>query len=174
VAAAELKRALRGARGHAAQVLRTILHWNGFYAETNAAGTVSPGVAAWQTFKDKLQALALAPLGAAGRMVGRFPGLGSLINNSSSISNPGQYLDYLRATASGSVQDLGPATASGVRTTHYHAIVDLAKVPAAVPGSERAAAQQLVAALRSHGASTRAPVDVWIDSAHLIRRYRMG
>jgi penicillin G amidase len=51
-------------------VLRTILHWNGSYAETNASGTVDPGVAAWQTFKDKLQALALAPLGAAGQLLG--------------------------------------------------------------------------------------------------------
>jgi hypothetical protein len=31
---------------------------------------VDPGVAAWQTFKDKLQAMALAPLGAAGRLIG--------------------------------------------------------------------------------------------------------
>jgi hypothetical protein len=36
----------------------------------DSAGTVEPGVAAWQTFKDKLQALALAPLGAAGQLIG--------------------------------------------------------------------------------------------------------
>jgi acyl-homoserine lactone acylase PvdQ len=70
LAAAELRRALRGARGNAAQVLRTILHWNGSYAQTDSAGKVNPGVAAWQTFKDKLQAMALRPLGAAGRLIG--------------------------------------------------------------------------------------------------------
>jgi hypothetical protein len=70
MATAELKQALRGATGGQAQVLRTILHWNGSYAQTNSGATVDPGVAAWQTFKDQLQALALAPLGAAGQLIG--------------------------------------------------------------------------------------------------------
>ena len=69
LATSELRQALRGAHGGAADVLRTILHWNGSYATTNAGGSVDPGVGAWQTFKDKLQALALAPLGAAGRLI---------------------------------------------------------------------------------------------------------
>jgi penicillin amidase len=70
LATADLRRALRGARGGAAVVLRTILGWGGSYAIEDSAGTVDPGVAAWQTFKDKLQALALAPLGAAGQLIG--------------------------------------------------------------------------------------------------------
>ena len=36
----------------------------------DAAGTVDPGVEAWQTLKDQLQAIALAPLGAAGQLIG--------------------------------------------------------------------------------------------------------
>ena len=54
------------------------------------------------------------------------PGLGSLINGSSSLTNPGQYLDYLRVAANGTVHDRGQATLNGVKTTHYQAIVDLA------------------------------------------------
>ena len=70
IATRELRRALHGARGGAAAVLRTILAWGGSYAITDSSGTVDPGVAAWQTFKDKLQADALAPLGAAGKLIG--------------------------------------------------------------------------------------------------------
>ncbi len=66
----QLGRALRGATGGAAVVLRTILHWNGSYAQTDSNGNVDPGVAAWQEFKDQLQKLALAPLGAAGQLLG--------------------------------------------------------------------------------------------------------
>ncbi|HET9079181.1 MAG TPA: penicillin acylase family protein, partial [Trebonia sp.] len=70
LAAAKLRRALHKAKGGAATVLRTILGWGGSYAAKNAQGTVDPGVAAWQTFKDKLQALAIRPLGAAGQLIG--------------------------------------------------------------------------------------------------------
>ncbi len=65
-----LRSATRHASGGAATVLSTILAWNGNYAQENAAGKVAPGVAAWQTFKDKLQARALARLGAAGTLIG--------------------------------------------------------------------------------------------------------
>jgi penicillin amidase len=70
LATPELRQALKRARGGAASVLRTILHWGGSYLSTAGDGTVDPGVAAWQTFKDQLQALALRPLGAAGRLIG--------------------------------------------------------------------------------------------------------
>jgi penicillin amidase len=70
LATTELRQVLRGATGPAAVVLRTILAWDGSYNETDASGTVDPGVAAWQTFKDQLQAIALAPLGPAGQLIG--------------------------------------------------------------------------------------------------------
>lgn len=73
LATAELEAAMRtakGGAGGAAVVLSTILKWDGSYAIESTNGTVDPGVAAWQTFKNKLQALALAPLGAAGRLIG--------------------------------------------------------------------------------------------------------
>jgi acyl-homoserine lactone acylase PvdQ len=69
-AGAKLRAALSGATPHEAAVLRTILGWGGSYAHTNSKGTVSPGVAAWQELKDQLQSLALAPLGAAGQLIG--------------------------------------------------------------------------------------------------------
>lgn len=111
-------------------------------------------------------------LNQLGRAAG-IPGLGSLISGSTSLSNPGQYLQYLRATTNGSVKDLGQATVNGVSTTHYHAVIDLAKLPNVVPPASRATVRQLVAALRSHG-TTQLPVDSWIDSNHLIRRFAMN
>ncbi len=69
-AGAELRAARPGATANETAVLRTILRWNGSYSATNAAGTVDPGVAAWQTLKNQLQGIALAPLGAAGRLIG--------------------------------------------------------------------------------------------------------
>jgi hypothetical protein len=113
----------------------------------------------------------LINLNQLGKAAG-IPGLGQLANASSSLSNPGQYLQFLRAT-SGTVKNLGPATVNGVDTTHYRAVIDLAKLPNAVPASERAAVRQLVAALKSRG-TTQLPMDSWIDSAHLIRRLAMN
>jgi penicillin amidase len=70
LAGPELRAALQGATPDEATVLQAILDWNGSYAETNSQGTVDPGVAAWQTFKNQLQGIALAPLGAAGHLIG--------------------------------------------------------------------------------------------------------
>jgi hypothetical protein len=70
IATSELRLALRDAAGKAAVALRTILSWHGSYAEEDANGTVAQGVDAWQTFKDQLQKLALAPLGPAGQLIG--------------------------------------------------------------------------------------------------------
>lgn len=105
----------------------------------------------------------------AGKAAG-ISGLGSLVNSSSSFSNPAEYLNFLRATAAGSVEDLGQATVNGVPTTHYHATVDLAKLPQAVPASQRRSMQQLVNSLESKGAATKVPIDAWIDASHLVRR----
>ena len=112
-------------------------------------------------------------LDQAGKAVG-IAGLGSLVTGTSSLSDPGQYLSFLRATSAGSVKDLGPATVNGVPTTHYHAELDLAKLPEAVPAAERPTVRQLVAALANKGAAHQIPVDAWIDSSHLIRRIQMA
>jgi acyl-homoserine lactone acylase PvdQ len=70
LAGRKLRAALKHAKGHAAVVLRTILGWNGGYTAANSAGTVAPGVQAWQDFKDQLTVIALRPLGAAGELIG--------------------------------------------------------------------------------------------------------
>jgi hypothetical protein len=108
-------------------------------------------------------------LAQAGKAAG-LSGLGSLLNSSSSFSNPGQYLNFLRATTNGSVKDLGQATVNGVSTTHYHAKVDLTKLPQAVPASQRKAIQQLMNSLRGKATLSEIPMDVWIDASHLVRR----
>ena len=102
------------------------------------------------------------------------PGLGSLVSGTSSLSDPSQYLSFLRATAAGSVKDLGQATVNGLATTHYHAELDLAKLPAAVPAAQRPTIRQLVEALEKNGATSQIPIDAWIDSSHLIRRIQMA
>lgn len=58
-----LRRAARGATGEARAVLDTILAWDGDYARTDERGTVAPGVATWEAFKQAATARALAPLG---------------------------------------------------------------------------------------------------------------
>jgi hypothetical protein len=112
-------------------------------------------------------------LDQAGKLAG-IPGLGSLISSSSSLNDPGQYLDYLRATSAGSVKNLGPATVNGVRTTEYHALVDLNKLPASVPAAQRPSVQQLVNALKSKGLATQMPINAWVDSANLVRRIQLA
>ena len=110
-------------------------------------------------------------LGALGRVAG-ISGLSALTNESSTLDDPGQYLDYLRA-ASGDVKDLGHTTVNGVNTTHYHAQIDLNKLADAVPASSRAGVQQLVAQLEQRFSGGNMPVDAWIDSSNRIRRLAM-
>jgi hypothetical protein len=112
-------------------------------------------------------------LSQAGQLAG-IPGLGSLISTSSSLNDPGQYLDYLRATSASSVKDVGQATVNGVHTTEYHAVVDMTKLPNAVPAPQRRTIEQLVNALKSKGLTTQMPIDVWIDSSSLVRRVQLA
>jgi hypothetical protein len=102
------------------------------------------------------------------------PGLGSLLSSTSSLNNPGQYLTFLRATAVGSIKDLGQATINGVSTTHYSAVVDLAKLPSTVPAAQRQSVEQLVETFKQRGIETQMPINAWIDSSHLIRRVQIA
>ncbi len=96
-------------------------------------------------------------------------GLTSLPGSNISMSNPGQFLQYLRA-AGGSVVTDGHARVDGYRTTHYQAQIDFSKVANAVPASQRAAVQQALATLEQEAHVGKIPVDVWIDRGHLVRR----
>jgi penicillin amidase len=68
---ARLRAAAAGATGGAKTVLDTIVAWDGNYDRTDAAGTVDPGVAAWEALKDAavrtLPAAARGWLGEPGR-----------------------------------------------------------------------------------------------------------
>ncbi len=100
-------------------------------------------------------------------------GLGSMLNGNSTMSHPGQYLDYLRAASDRSVRYLGQESVNGAQTTHYRADVDFKKLPNAVPAGEKQAAEQLLSALKSKGVNEQMPVDAWIDASHHIRRLHM-
>jgi hypothetical protein len=105
-----------------------------------------------------------------GKAVG-VSGLGSMMNSDSTMYDPGQYLDYLRAAAGGSVKNLGQETLDGQQVTHYQADLNLADLANAVPTAERQAARQLVASLQKKASvPTQMPVDVWINASHLVRR----
>ncbi len=99
------------------------------------------------------------------------PGLSSLLDNPTQ-SNPAQLLQYLKAT-SGGVKKVGTATIDGRATTEYHATIDLSKVPGVVPAAQRSSVRQGIAAIEQMTKVTRIPVDVWIDSRHLVRRMMM-
>ena len=71
---AQLRAAAAQATGGAKTVLDTILAWDGNYDRTDAAGTVDPGVAAWEALKDeavKLMPRGRRPLARRGRTVTR-------------------------------------------------------------------------------------------------------
>lgn len=92
-------------------------------------------------------------------------GLGSL----STTANPSQFVDYLRAVSS-STTDLGSATIRGVRTTHYHAVIDLSRYPDLVGPAQRHGVAVTIKTLEAALGTHSLPVDVWIDSHHLVRR----
>jgi penicillin G amidase len=66
LAAPRLRKARRGARGTDARILDALLAWGGSYHETAEDGTVDPGVAIWEAFKEEARRLAFARIGAAG------------------------------------------------------------------------------------------------------------
>jgi hypothetical protein len=98
------------------------------------------------------------------------PGFSALANNPVS-SDPSQMLGYLRA--SGSVKKVGSDVINGVQTTHYHATIDLSKVPNALPAANRASAKQAIASIEKLTGLRQLPVDTWVDSNNLVRRMRM-
>ena len=63
-----LRAAAAGASGPAKTLLDAIVAWDGDYDTTDAAGTVDPGVAAWEALKD--EAVKLLPRGVAGWLGG--------------------------------------------------------------------------------------------------------
>jgi hypothetical protein len=88
-----------------------------------------------------------------------------------SSGDPSQGLQALRAVSS-RVERLSPEGVRGVTTTHYHATVELRRLPAVVPPDRRAAAKKTTDRLIQLIGAESYPVDVWIDSRRLVRRMR--
>lgn len=100
-------------------------------------------------------------------------GLSSLMGGTDT-ADPAQFLQYLRAASASGVRKVGSATVEGVVTTHYRAVLDLAKATDQLPASDRAQARQAIAQLKQMTGLSRLPVDVWVDSANLVRRMRLS
>jgi hypothetical protein len=92
------------------------------------------------------------------------PGLSSLTGNPTA-SDPSSVLHSLRSVSDGIV-DEGSQRIGGVQTTHYHADLNASALTGNLPSAERSVFRQ---ALPPGGI----PVDVWIDSSHLVRRVVM-
>jgi hypothetical protein len=89
-----------------------------------------------------------------------------------SVSDPSNALGQLRSLAQ--VKRVGTATVRGVKTTEFTAVVDLRKVAARAPASQRAAAQRSVdTMIRILGRSTM-PVKIWVDDAKRVRREQLS
>lgn len=104
---------------------------------------------------------------------GRLAGLSSLTGGPGS-TNPGQFLQYLRAASTGGVHRVGSGTVDGFQTTHYRATIDLSKVAGAAPTAQRANLRQAIASLQKLTGLRRMPVDVWVDPQHLVRRLALA
>jgi len=95
-------------------------------------------------------------------------GVGGSLNTS---GNPSQGIEFLKAA--GQANTLGPQTLRGVPTTHYHALVDLVRLPTVVPKQLRAGAEQQAALLKRVSGQSNLPIDVWIDGHNRVRRYQV-
>jgi hypothetical protein len=104
-------------------------------------------------------------LGKAGQQLGI--DFGSILRGSGGI-DPSQYLAQLRAA--GKVENRGATTVRGVPTTHYHATLSFAKLPATLPAKERAAARRSLRRIMQLTGTRSVPLDVWLDRRDRVRR----
>jgi hypothetical protein len=99
------------------------------------------------------------------------PDLGSLMSSNSSMSDPSQYMNYLKSAAS--VANLGQETIDGVQTTHYSAQLKLSKLTDAVPPALRHGMARMVRTLEHRFHASYQPINVWIDQSNLVRKIQM-
>lgn len=87
--------------------------------------------------------------------------------------SPTGSLTYLKAESE-HVAKLGPASVSGVQTTHYRLTINLKKAGAGMPASTRATIRRVLRQMPAKILDeTRLPVDVWIDSSQLVRKMKL-
>jgi hypothetical protein len=106
-------------------------------------------------------------LADVGKRVG-MPGLSSLADSSG--GNPAEFLQFLRAASTGSVQNLGRQTIDGHSTTHMRATVDLSKVVDTLPAPRRPRASSAIAALEKLTGLHYLPMEAWVDPSDHVRR----
>jgi hypothetical protein len=100
--------------------------------------------------------------------VGQVVGL-NLQQLASGQSNPAQFLEYLKASG-GTVTPVGHDLVRGVPTTHYRGTIDLTKVAGVMPSGNRTQLRAALAKVIAETGVSRLPVEVWVDSARLVRR----
>jgi hypothetical protein len=106
--------------------------------------------------------------------LGKLAGLPSgAVWSSPMETDPSQMLEYLRSI-SDSIVAAGHQRLDGLETTRYRADLDFSKVPDALPEQERPAVQRALSALEQQVHIGQVPVDVWVDSNHLVRRVEMS
>lgn len=103
-------------------------------------------------------------LGAAIRKLGLDPQA-----LTSGQSNPAQFLEYLRA-GGGNVLASGTQRIRGVETTRYSGTLDLRKAPGAGAPAMKAAIDAVAAAT----GTSEIPVQAWVDSHRLIRKFTIS
>jgi hypothetical protein len=87
-------------------------------------------------------------------------------------SDPADWLTSLQGAAQ--VTDLGIEKIRGVPTTHYNAVIDLAKLAKSVPAGQRVAAAADAKLLERLTGKSSFTVDVWVDVANLVRQLEMS
>lgn len=95
-------------------------------------------------------------------------GLSSLAGNPG--ENPVQFLQFLRAASTGSVQNLGQQTIGGVSTTDLRATIDLSKVADTLPASEQHSASSAITSIEKLTGLHYLPIEAWVDSSDHVRR----
>jgi hypothetical protein len=100
---------------------------------------------------------------------GAIPGGG--LSSLPTTSDPAQFVEYLKAVST-HITKLGSATIHGVPTTGYRAVVDLNRYPSLVAPAQRGGVRRTIKTLEDTIGSNSMPMEVWIDSNHLVRRER--
>jgi hypothetical protein len=102
-----------------------------------------------------------------GKSVG-IQGLSSLADNPG--ENPAQFLQFLRAASTGSVQNLGHQRIDAISTTGLRATIDLSNVVDTLPASQRRSASSAIAWIEKLTGLHYLPIEAWVDSSNHVRR----
>jgi hypothetical protein len=100
--------------------------------------------------------------------------ISGLLNGTNSPTDPSAIFKEFQAASTNGVTKVGTATINGVATTEYKANLDFSKLSSALPASQRAAMQKILAQASKQLGGASMPVTLYIDSANLVRRVVYG